>query len=156
MEKELEQFTADGARADRFIALVRKYTTFEELTNSMLTEFVDKIVVHEAERPRGQRNQQVDIYLSFIGQFTPPGCEQVFPEYQTPEDKRKEYQREYYQRNKEAIAAKSTERYHAKKAELPEPPAKSPEEIATEEEARKERRRAYQREWRQKKQHAIS
>ena len=147
MEKELAQFTEDGAKADKFIALVRKYTTFEELTNAMLTEFIDKIVVHEAERQRGQRNQKVDIFLSFIGQFTPPGCEQVFPEYQSPQDKRREYQREYYQRNKEAIAAKSTERYYTKKAERPDPPEKSAEELAADEEARIERRKAYQREY---------
>ena len=81
-EKELAQFAEDGNRADKFIALVRKYTDFEELTGSMLHEYVSKIVVHEAARPREQRNQRVDIYLSYIGQFTAPGCEQTFPEYQ--------------------------------------------------------------------------
>jgi hypothetical protein len=89
----------------------------------------------------------VDIFLTYIGRFTPPGCEQVFPEYQSPEEKRKDYQRDYYQRNKEEIAAKSKERYHTKKAEAPETPVKSAEEIAAGEEARKERRRAYQREY---------
>ena len=152
---ELAQFAEDGAKADRFIALVRKYTDFEELTPQMLHEYVDKVVVHEAERPRGQRNQRVDIYLSFIGQFTPPGCEQAFPEYQSPEDKRKEYRRDYYQRNKEKILAGCAERYAAKKAETPAPPAKSAEETAAEELARKERRRAYQRdyqrEWQKKR-----
>jgi hypothetical protein len=154
-EKELEQFAEDGAKADKFIALVRKYTSFEELTPAMLHEYIDKIVVHEAERQRGQRNQKVDIYLSFIGQFVAPSCEQTFPEYQSPEDKRKEYAREYYQKNRAAIAAKATERYAAKKEEKPEPPEKTAEEIAAEEAARLEHRRAYQREyqrdWRQKR-----
>ena len=144
-----------GNRTDKFIALVRKYTSFEELTPAMLHEFVDKIVVHEAERPRGQRNQRVDIYLSFIGRFVPPGCEQTFPEYQSPEEKRRGYQRDYYQRNKEKILAECAERYAAKKAEMPSPPAKSEEEIAAEEAERKERRRAYQRdyqrEWQKKR-----
>jgi len=134
-------------KAEKFIALVRKYTSLEELTPTMLNEYVEKIVVFEAERPRGQRNQRVDVFLTYIGQFTPPGCGQVFPEYQSPEDRRRAYSQEYYQRNKAEIAAKSKERYHAKKAEAPEPPAKSAEEIAAEEEARKERRRAYQREY---------
>jgi hypothetical protein len=154
-ERELAQFADDGAKADKFIALVRKYTSFEELTPAMLHEYVDKIVVYEAERPRGQRNQRVDIYLSFIGRFTPPGCEQVFPENQSPEDKRREYQRDYYQRNKEVVNAKSAVRRAAKKAEKPRPPEKSPEEIAADEEARRERKRAYQREyqreWQRKK-----
>jgi hypothetical protein len=121
----------------------------------MLAEYIDKIVVFEAERPRGQRNQQIDIYLSYIGQFTPPGCEQVFPKYQSPEDKRKEYQRDYYQKNKDKILAECAERYAAKKEETPDPPPKTAEEIAAEEETRKERRRAYQRdyqrEWQKKR-----
>ena len=146
-EKELAQYTEDGLKAEKFIALVRKYTSFEELTPAMLNEYVEKIVIFEAERPRGQRNQRVDVFLTYIGQFTPPGCGQVFPEYQSPEDRRRAYSQEYYQRNKAEIAAKSKERYNAKKAEAPEPPAKSAEEIAAEEEARKERRRAYQREY---------
>ncbi|GHV11577.1 recombinase [Clostridia bacterium] len=154
-ERELAQFAEDSNRADKFIALVRKYTDFEELTPVMLQEYISKIVVHEAERPRGQRNQVVDIYLSYIGQFTPPGCEQTFPEYQSPEDKRKEYQRDYYQRNKDKILAECAERYAAKKDEKPEPPAKSAEEIAAEEAARREHHRAYQREyqreWRNKR-----
>ena len=155
VEKELAVFAEDGNRADKFIALVRKYTDFDKLTPAMLHEHISKIVVHEAERPRGQRNQVVDIYLSYIGQFTPPGCERTFPEYQSPEDKRKEYQREYYQRNKDKILAECAERYAAKKEEKPEPPAKSPEQLAAEEAARREHHKAYQREyqreWRNKR-----
>jgi hypothetical protein len=154
-ETELAQFAEDGAKADKFIALVGRHTGFGELTPAMLNEFIDKIVVHEAERPRGQRNQRIDIHLTYIGQFTPPGCEQEFPEYQSPEERRREYQREYYQRNKEAISAKSAERYAVMRAERPAQPEKTAEETAAEEDARKERRRAYQREyqreWRKKR-----
>jgi hypothetical protein len=152
----LEQFAEDGNRADKFIDIVRKYTQFEELTPAMLLEFVDKIVVYEAERPRGQRNQRVDIYLNFIGKFDAPGCEQTFPEYQSPDDKRKEYAREYYQRNKEKVLAGCAERYASKKAEqTDEPPAKTAEVLIAEEAARfahhREYQRQYQREWRQKR-----
>ena len=41
----------------------------------MLHEFVDKILIHEADRSTGERVQQVDIYLNFIGKFTIPGTE---------------------------------------------------------------------------------
>jgi hypothetical protein len=159
-EKELAQFAEDGAKADKFIALIRRYTSFEELTPAMLHEYVDKIIVFEAERPRGQRNQRVDIYLTYIGQFTPPGCEQTFPEYRSPEEKRKAYERDYYQRNKEAIAAKASERYAAKKAATPEPPAKSAEEIEAERQKRlehhREYQRNYQREWRRKRKAEVA
>jgi hypothetical protein len=34
----------------------------------MLNEFVEKVVVHEADKSTGKRIQQVDIYFNFIGQ----------------------------------------------------------------------------------------
>jgi DNA invertase Pin-like site-specific DNA recombinase len=154
-ELELAQFAEEVAKTDKFLALVQRYTTFPELTPAMLAEFIDKIVVFEAERPRGQRNQRVDIYLNFIGKFTPPGCEQEFPAYD-PAEKRKAYRRDYYQKNKDKILAECAERYAAKKQNQPAPPQKSPEEIEAERVAGRERRRAYQREyqreWRKRKQ----
>ena len=35
-------------------------------------EFVDKVIVHEADKSSGKREQRVDIHLNFIGQFIPP------------------------------------------------------------------------------------
>jgi hypothetical protein len=112
-------------------------------------------VVHEAERQRGQRNQRVDIHLSYIGQFVPPGCEQTFPEYRSAKDRSQEYQREYYQQNKDKILAACAERYAAKKSAQPKKPVKSAEQIEVEQVARRERRRAcqrdYQRGWQKKR-----
>ncbi len=48
--------------------LVRRYTDFSELTPAMLHEFVEKVVVHEADKSSGVREQRVDIYLNYIGQ----------------------------------------------------------------------------------------
>ena len=159
-EKELAEFDEDSAKADKFIALVRKYTSFTELTPMTLNEFVEKIVVFEAERPRGQRNQRVDIHLTYIGQFIPPGCEQEFPEFISPDDKRREYRRNYYQQNKEKILSECAKRYAAKKKEKPALPAISPEELAAKEAARNERRRVYQREyqreWQKKRRNTIN
>ena len=44
-----------------------KYTAFDELTPSMLNEFVDKVLVHRAEKIDGRRTQKVEVYLNFIG-----------------------------------------------------------------------------------------
>ena len=52
--------------------LAKKYTDFTELTAPILHEFVEKVLVHEADKSSGKREQQVDIYLNYIGQFTPP------------------------------------------------------------------------------------
>ena len=63
-QSELEQKVADMKAAvvqqddrrgnpKKFIALVKKYTDFSELTTPMLNEFIEKIVVHEADKSGG-------------------------------------------------------------------------------------------------------
>ena len=59
LEKSIEQtkdtlrdFEEDSTRADKYIALVKQYTAFSELTTLMINEFVDKIVVHEGKREK--------------------------------------------------------------------------------------------------------
>ena len=46
----------------------------------MIYEFVDKILVHAPDRSSGERTQEVDIYLKFIGKFDVP------PPEPTPEE----------------------------------------------------------------------
>ena len=59
---ELIQFDSDSVKADKFMELVKRYTDFTELTPAMLHEFVEKVVVHEADKSNGYREQRVDIY----------------------------------------------------------------------------------------------
>ena len=67
----------DGMRAQRFVSLVRRYTNFDELTAPMLNEFIEKVVVHEADKSTGDRRQKVDVYFNFIGCFVPPKPEVI-------------------------------------------------------------------------------
>lgn len=69
---EIEKYESDTVRADKFIELVKRYTDFSELTIPMLNEFVEKILVHEADYSSGERVQEVEIYLNFIGKFELP------------------------------------------------------------------------------------
>ncbi|MEG1926308.1 MAG: recombinase family protein [Ruthenibacterium sp.] len=69
---ELAQFESDSLRADKFLELARQYTDFTALTAPILHAFVDRVVVHEADKSSGKREQQVDIHLNFIGRFDPP------------------------------------------------------------------------------------
>ena len=69
---EIEKYESDTVRADKFIELVKRYTDFSELTTPMLNEFVEKILVHEADYSSGERVQEVEIYLNFIGKFELP------------------------------------------------------------------------------------
>jgi hypothetical protein len=82
LQLELTALKSNADNAGKFVDLVRKYTNFEELTNAMLNEFIDKIYVHEAtwseginpatNRPLGERTQQVDVHLRYIGKFDIP------------------------------------------------------------------------------------
>ena len=66
-EQQLSDYEEDSARAEQFLALAKKYTDFSELTTPMINEFVDKIIVHAPEKVDGDRVQEVEIYLNFIG-----------------------------------------------------------------------------------------
>ncbi len=71
-ESALGSFEQDSANVEHFLNLARKYTNFSELTTPMINEFVEKIVVHAPDKSTGDRMQEVDIYLKFIGKFDAP------------------------------------------------------------------------------------
>ena len=73
LQAELGKTQEATVNAERFMKIVRKYTSFEELTPTLLREFVEKIVVHEAEEIDGKRTQAIDIYYSFVGKIDLPG-----------------------------------------------------------------------------------
>ena len=102
-QAELDAFNADTDRADQFLELVKRYTDFSVLTTPMILEFVDKIVVHAPDRSSGERTQEVDIYLKFIGKFDAPVPEPTPEELAEQEKlrKKREKQREYSRRSYE-------------------------------------------------------
>ena len=64
----MEQTEQDRRGAEKWIALIRRYTDLTELTAPLLNELIDKIVVHEATKDKGgNRLQDVDIYYRFVG-----------------------------------------------------------------------------------------
>lgn len=74
LEKPEAIVTPKKADINRFIALVRKYQHITEMTDPMLYEFIDKVIVHAPTGGMGRyRNQQVDVYFSFIGNYVVPG-----------------------------------------------------------------------------------
>ena len=66
LEKALNDYQENAENVDKFIELVHRYTDFTELTTPMIHEFVDKIVVHEADKSTGDRIQQIDINLKYV------------------------------------------------------------------------------------------
>lgn len=106
---EIEKYESDTVRADKFIELVKRYTDFSELTTPMLNEFVEKILVHEADYSSGERVQEVEIYLNFIGKFELPVKEPTADEIAEHEKlkarraKKAEYNRRYMEKRRKRI-----------------------------------------------------
>ena len=73
LESLVQQDEIKQVDTSRFIALVKKYRDCEELTDTMLYAFIDRIEVHEATGGRTvYRQQNIDIHFNFIGNYYPP------------------------------------------------------------------------------------
>ena len=101
-EQQIAVFEEETANAGEFLVLAKKYTDFSELTTPMINEFIEKVVVHAPDRSDGDRVQEVDIYLKFIGKFDLPAPELTEEELKEQERLRKERirSRERYRRLK--------------------------------------------------------
>lgn len=91
LETATERISTKAVQIDKFVRLVKKYRDFEELTTPMLNDFIEKVVIHEAEGGRAKdRTQQVDIYFNFIGNFVLPLSEDEVEALQSEEARRAE------------------------------------------------------------------
>lgn len=72
MEKAIKRYEKETDRAKKFTRLIERYDNFDELTPTIINEFVEKILVHERDRKGSQTaNQKVEIYFNFIGNYEP-------------------------------------------------------------------------------------
>ena len=113
--EQLTQYDEDTDRTEEFLALVHKYTDITELTPVIINEFVDKILVHKAEKIDGERVMEIEIYLNFIGKVELPA--QELTEEELAEIKEKQRLRErnaVYQRRRRAKFMPKTKAIRAK------------------------------------------
>ena len=75
IQEKLMQFEEDTDRTEEFLLLVHKYTDIQELTPAIINEFVDKVLIRKAERIDGERVQEIEVYLNFIGKVELPAQE---------------------------------------------------------------------------------
>jgi len=103
------------------MSLAKKYTDFTELTPMMIGEFIEKIVVYEADRSCGEREQDVDVYLNFIGKFEVPMPEPTTEEIVAEEKarlrraRRRDNQHRYMQKQKQKRLEEQEQETAAKK-----------------------------------------
>ena len=137
-EAEITEYEQNADNAEQFLAVAQKYTDFSELTTPMINEFIEKIVVHAPDRSNGPRQQQVDIYLKFIGHFIPPEREPT-PE-ELEEMKTKQYWQDRYWNRRDYELARRKKQKEKELAAQAEAEAKKHEErvAAAREEVRRQ------------------
>ena len=133
LEKTIAGYEQSRKSAEKFIALVDKYENFDNLTTTMLNEFVEKILVHERDRKGSiETTQEVEIYFNFVGRYIPPhfGEVNLTPEEleaQRKKEERKDKLHQAYLRRKangtqkryeDKIKAKKKAEIEAKKAAI--------------------------------------
>ena len=78
LEASLSAFEKNKKSAEIFISLIDKYQSFDNLTITMLNEFIEKILVHERDRKGStQTTQEIEVYFNFVGRFVPPAFGEV-------------------------------------------------------------------------------
>ena len=122
LEKAVTGYEQSRKSAEKFIALIDKYENFDTLTNTMLNEFVEKILVHERARKGSQdTTQEVEIYFNFVGRYIPPALQPVplTPEEQEElrkkEERKDRLHRNYLRRKANGKQKEWEERYNAKR-----------------------------------------
>jgi DNA invertase Pin-like site-specific DNA recombinase len=131
LEKEISELRKAVARSEdgwkqaaRFTTLMKRYDNFENITVTMLNEFVEKVIIHERSHKSGlDTMQKVEIHFSFIGEFIVPMPEvdidpAVLSEREEEQRKiaeRKERLRQNYQKRKANGKHQEWERKYAKR-----------------------------------------
>lgn len=73
LEIAISRYEKETDRARKFISLISRYENFDELTTTMINEFIEKIIIHERDRKGSQTSKQkIEIYFNFIGNYEPP------------------------------------------------------------------------------------
>ena len=117
LEKAVIGYEQSQKSAEKFIALIDKYENFDTLTNTMLNEFVEKILVHERARKGSQdTTQEIEIYFNFLGRYIPPSLQPVplTPEKQEELQKKEERKDRLHQNYLKRKASGAQKQYEDK------------------------------------------
>ena len=117
LEKAVTGYEQSQKSAEKFIALIDKYENFDTLTNTMLNEFVEKILVHERARKGSQdTTQEIEIYFNFLGRYIPPSLQPIplTPEEQEELQKKEERKDRLHQNYLKRKASGAQKQYEDK------------------------------------------
>ena len=71
-EEWVEQRQAMGDDLDAFIALTKKYVDVTELTQTIVNEYIRKIIIYAPDKSGGKRRQKVEIIFNFVDEVEIP------------------------------------------------------------------------------------
>jgi DNA invertase Pin-like site-specific DNA recombinase len=68
IKNNLNQAVEKSSNAERFFAIMSKYSEIAKLDRELVCDLIDKIVVYEASGGRKDRRQRVDIHYRYLGE----------------------------------------------------------------------------------------
>lgn len=66
LKAEIEKAKTQYDNIQRFLAIVKKYSDFDELTPEILRAFVDKVIIHEKVKVDGRYVHTIEIIYNFV------------------------------------------------------------------------------------------
>lgn len=67
LERKVKSYLENRTDANRWLAIIRRYTEITELDESILFELVDRIEVGETQKVGGQRICDLRVYYRYVG-----------------------------------------------------------------------------------------
>ena len=66
LKAEIEKAKTQYDNINRFMAIVKQYSDFEEITPEILRAFVDKVIIHEKVKVDGRYVHTIEIIYNFV------------------------------------------------------------------------------------------
>ena len=66
LKAEIEKAKTQYDNINRFMAIVKKYSDFDEITPEILRAFVDKVIIHEKVKVNGRYVHTIEIIYNFV------------------------------------------------------------------------------------------
>lgn len=66
LKAEIEKAKTQYDNINRFMAIVKRYSDFDEITPEILRAFVDKVIIHEKVKFDGRYVHTIEIIYNFV------------------------------------------------------------------------------------------
>ena len=80
LKAEIEKAKTQYDNINRFMAIVKKYSDFDEITPEILRSFVDKVIIHEKIKVNGHYVHTIEIIYNCVGAIDLPDFDRFLRE----------------------------------------------------------------------------